>query len=141
MRTGSCNCGGVRFEIAGEMPAASVCHCGQCRRQSGHVWASTHVPDDQLTLTAQEGLRWYRSSDRAQRGFCGTCGSFLFWKAEGEAATSIAASAEVAPPLLDTLIPAMAPSPPEPALVNWPETVRSVVPALVNASSPGDPLS
>ena len=97
MRTGSCNCGGVRFEIAGEMPAASVCHCGQCRRQSGHVWASTHVPDDQLTLTAQEGLRWYRSSDRAQRGFCGTCGSFLFWKAEGEAATSIAMGALDAP--------------------------------------------
>ena len=97
MRTGSCNCGGVRFEIAGEMPAASVCHCGQCRRQSGHVWASTHVPDDQLTLTAQDGLRWYRSSDRAQRGFCGTCGSFLFWKAEGEAATSIAMGALDAP--------------------------------------------
>ena len=97
MRTGSCNCGGVRFEIAGEMPAASVCHCGQCRRQSGHLWASTHVPDDQLTLTAQDGLRWYRSSDRAQRGFCGTCGSFLFWKAEGEAATSIAMGALDAP--------------------------------------------
>ena len=97
MRTGSCNCGGVRFEIAGEMPAASVCHCGQCRRQSGHLWASTHVPDDQLTLTAQDGLRWYRSSDRAQRGFCGTCGSFLFWKAEGEAATSVAMGALDAP--------------------------------------------
>lgn len=97
MHRGSCNCGGVRFEIAGAMPPASVCHCGQCRRQSGHVWASTHVPDDQLTLIAQDGLRWYRSSDRAQRGFCGTCGSFLFWKAEGEAATSIAMGALDAP--------------------------------------------
>ena len=95
--TGSCLCGGVTFTVAGPLAPASACHCGQCRRQSGHVWASTHVPDDQLTLTAQEGLRWYRSSDRAQRGFCGTCGSFLFWKAEGEAATSIAMGALDAP--------------------------------------------
>lgn len=97
MHSGSCNCGGVRFEIAGELPPPSVCHCGQCRRQSGHVWASTHVPDASLTLTAQDSLRWYRSSDRARRGFCGTCGSFLFWKAGGEAATSVALGALDAP--------------------------------------------
>jgi hypothetical protein len=25
-------------------------------------------------------LRWYRSSSNAERGFCGQCGSSLFWK-------------------------------------------------------------
>jgi len=24
-------------------------------------------------------LRWYRSSDKVRRGFCGHCGSTLFW--------------------------------------------------------------
>jgi hypothetical protein len=28
------------------------------------------------------GLRWYRSSAEAQRGFCSTCGSSLFWQPE-----------------------------------------------------------
>ena len=27
-----------------------------------------------------EGLRWYRSSSTAERGFCATCGSSVFWR-------------------------------------------------------------
>ncbi len=29
-----------------------------------------------------EGLRWYRSSPDAERGFCRLCGSSLFWRPE-----------------------------------------------------------
>ena len=28
-------------------------------------------------------MTWYRSSDTARRGFCGTCGSNLFWDGAG----------------------------------------------------------
>jgi len=28
----------------------------------------------------QKYLTWFRSSDRAERGFCATCGSNLFWR-------------------------------------------------------------
>lgn len=28
-------------------------------------------------------LAWYRSSDKAQRGFCSVCGSALFWDPAG----------------------------------------------------------
>ncbi|MHA6262988.1 GFA family protein [Arenibacterium sp. CAU 1754] len=93
MHKGSCNCGGVAFELAGDLAPPSVCHCTQCRKQSGHVWASTHVPQSALTLTAEDSLRWYRSSDTAQRGFCGTCGAFLFWKHNDEDNISVSMGA------------------------------------------------
>ncbi len=90
MRKGSCLCGGITFEIDGEMSPPSACHCSQCRRQSGHVWVSAVTAQDALTLTAQDSLRWYRASDSASRGFCGTCGSFLFWKHDDEDTISVA---------------------------------------------------
>lgn len=83
MLRGSCLCGGIAFTVEGPMEAPLACHCSQCRRQSGHVWASAGIRDDQLTLVAPGDLRWFRSSDVARRGFCGTCGSVLFWKQDG----------------------------------------------------------
>jgi len=93
MHHGSCLCGSVRFEITGPMRPVVACHCSQCRRTSGHVWAATSVPDSALRLTRADGLRWYRSSDHARRGFCATCGASLFWKPDGEDRTAIAAGA------------------------------------------------
>ncbi len=84
MRKGSCLCGAVQYEVTGEPQDPSVCHCSQCRKQSGHVWASAYVPDEALKITQDEGLKWYASSDVAKRGFCGTCGAFLFWKKNDE---------------------------------------------------------
>lgn len=79
MISGSCLCGAVAFEIDGDLPTANVCHCAQCRKQSGHYWASTDIPASALRLTRDDGLRWYRSSAKVRRGFCAICGSFLFW--------------------------------------------------------------
>ena len=75
---GSCLCGAVTFEVTGMAKGFSCCHCRQCRKQSGNVWASAHVIDTDLTITGE--VRWYQSSEKARRGFCPTCGSFLFWK-------------------------------------------------------------
>ncbi len=51
----------------------------------------TSVPSTNLTLTSSDSLRWYRSSDRAQRGFCGVCGGNLFWRPAGEDRIAITA--------------------------------------------------
>ncbi|MEL7150587.1 MAG: GFA family protein [Pseudomonadota bacterium] len=83
---GSCLCGAVSFSVEADARGFSVCHCSQCRKQSGHVWASAHVPDEALTIEGE--VTWYRSSDRARRGFCPVCGSFLFWKQDDEDHTS-----------------------------------------------------
>ncbi len=91
MQKGSCLCGGVAFEVSGEMRPVITCHCSQCRKSSGHFWAATQVDDDQLSLTCDETLRWFRSSGTARRAFCDECGCSLFWKMDGEDRTSIGA--------------------------------------------------
>jgi hypothetical protein len=93
MKTGSCLCGGVRFELRGPLDGVIACHCSQCRKQTGHHWASTHTADHDLAFVTQDTLRWYRSSPQAQRGFCGVCGSTLFWKTDGSSTTSVCAGA------------------------------------------------
>lgn len=80
MHRGSCLCGAVRFEVEGDMPESDACHCSQCRRMSGHYWASTDVHDGQLTLSGEDKVAWFQSSEKVKRGFCSVCGSTLFWK-------------------------------------------------------------
>ena len=90
MIEGTCNCKGVTFTVK-PLEGTSACHCGQCRKQSGHHWASVQVMDDALTVTGEP--RWYAASDTARRGFCPTCGSFLFWKGNGDSDTGVALGA------------------------------------------------
>lgn len=89
MPKGSCLCGGVTFSVAGDLPPPNACHCGQCRKQSGHYWASTDVKRDALTIEGEDRLTWYAASEGVQRGFCRVCGSFLFWDPVGRAKIAI----------------------------------------------------
>ena len=80
MPRGSCLCGAVSFEVDGALHAPDACHCTQCRKQSGHYWASTNVKPEALKLNGADNVRWYQSSEKVRRGFCSTCGSVLFWE-------------------------------------------------------------
>jgi len=91
MIEGSCLCGAVRFSIDGPMRDVLGCHCGQCRKQTGHYWAATSVPDAALQFQQQDGLAWFEASDTVRRGFCKLCGSTLFWKPGGEGRTVVSA--------------------------------------------------
>lgn len=93
MLTGRCLCGGVAFQITGHLAPGSICHCGQCRRQGGHTWASTHIPEAALVFTAKDTLTWYEATPGIRRGFCGRCGSFLFWNPEDEDKISVSMGA------------------------------------------------
>ena len=79
MPRGSCLCGAVRFNVDGKLAAGDACHCTQCRKHSGHYFASTDVPKPALAIEGEDALAWYPSSERVRRGFCRTCGSSLFW--------------------------------------------------------------
>lgn len=81
--TGGCLCGAVRYRVIPPLRPVVACHCSQCRRTSGNYVAATAVSRERFELTRRDGLRWFRSSPRARRGFCHTCGSNLFWDAEG----------------------------------------------------------
>lgn len=93
MYKGSCLCGSVAFTVSDNLAGASCCHCSQCRKQSGHYWSSATCPDADFELTSDDGLTWFHASDIAKRGFCGKCGSFLFWKHNDEDKISISMSA------------------------------------------------
>jgi hypothetical protein len=82
--TGRCLCGAVRYEVRGPLRDILVCHCVECRRWSGHLGAFSAADEDDLVLLDDRTLRWIDSPEsdrRARRGFCGECGSSLFWRA------------------------------------------------------------
>ncbi len=76
---GSCLCGAVTFEFDGDLRAPDACHCSQCRKQSGHYFASSDVPRAALTIRGADKVTWFASSEHVRRGFCSNCGSTLFW--------------------------------------------------------------
>jgi hypothetical protein len=57
----------------------------------------TSAPSAHIEMTSSGSLVWYRSSDTAERGFCGRCGGNLFWKQAGRDAVSITAGTLDAP--------------------------------------------
>ena len=79
MYRGKCLCGAVSFEVDGELGSIDACHCVQCRKWTGHYLASTDVPRTALTVSGEEHLKWFHSSDKVRRGFCTACGSSLFF--------------------------------------------------------------
>lgn len=87
--SGGCECGAVRYELTPPLRPAVACHCHQCRRTSGNYVNATSVPRERFALVSSETLRWYRSSQRARRGFCSECGSSLFWSADALDSISI----------------------------------------------------
>ena len=76
---GGCLCGAVRYRVTGNLAGVIACHCRQCRRMSGHVYAATAVKQQAFELTETSGLAWYGSSASSRRGFCRVCGSSLFF--------------------------------------------------------------
>ncbi len=99
---GSCLCGAVTFAADPPLRDVIVCHCSQCRKSSGHIWAATSVSHDRFRLIDGAALVWFASSDHARRGFCGTCGSSLFWEKHGEGRISIGAGTLDGPTGLQT---------------------------------------
>ncbi len=91
--TGRCLCGGVTYEVRGLLRDVVLCHCIECLRWSGSAGAFAAAHEDDLVVDG-DALRWIESPDssrHARRGFCGECGSGLFWKARGAERTGIAA--------------------------------------------------
>ncbi|SES27128.1 GFA family protein [Rhizobium sp. NFR03] len=72
VREGSCRCGNVRFRVAGEPLRVGICHCTDCRRESGSAFAFFGI----WPASAFEGHG--ETVDYAERRFCPACGSRLF---------------------------------------------------------------
>lgn len=80
MHRGSCLCGGVRFEVRGELGRITLCHCAQCRKaQGGAFVAASPVKAAEFFITrGTELLSAFESSPGKERVFCRRCGTPLF---------------------------------------------------------------
>ncbi|HKU44178.1 MAG TPA: GFA family protein [Polyangiales bacterium] len=80
MLTGSCLCGGVRYEAEGPATAIARCHCVQCRKASGAEFATNaSVPAESFRVVAgAELIGAFEWKPGQARHFCRGCGSPLF---------------------------------------------------------------
>ena len=81
-REGGCLCGAIRYRLTGEPVAVTVCHCGDCQRQSGSAFGmSLVVRREQLEILRGEPAR-YESRAASGAGkhafFCARCGVRLY---------------------------------------------------------------
>ena len=78
--TGSCLCGGVRFEVDLPFIRAGHCHCSRCRKHSGtSVCTQGRVWRNQFRLLhGAELIRNFKTAGHASKAFCSVCGSSLF---------------------------------------------------------------
>lgn len=77
--SGKCLCESITYEISGPARDIVNCHCSRCRRHTGHFMAATQASAEEIEIEG-ETLRWYNPTDEVQYGFCGNCGSTLFWR-------------------------------------------------------------
>ena len=82
--SGSCLCGGVRFEIDGQLTPIQYCHAARCRKVTGSAFAAE-------VAAKASGFRWIEGEDLVtvyeapllreppayRNAFCRTCGSPL----------------------------------------------------------------
>jgi len=95
---GRCLCGAVRFELVPPVRDVVVCHCRQCARWTGYAVAATAVEPSNLAIRSGSAqIKWFASSAHAERGFCGICGSSLFWK-PGDATRIVVLAGTLEPP-------------------------------------------
>ena len=78
-RTGGCLCGKVRYKTTKPVDAVSVCHCAMCRRWNGGPAIAIEFVGP-VDFDGEEHIVHYRSSDWAERAFCGICGSNLYYR-------------------------------------------------------------
>lgn len=75
---GHCLCGAVTLKAAAAREIGA-CHCGFCRRWGGGPLLAVHCGAD-VKFSGADHIRVFKSSDWAERAFCKTCGTHLYYK-------------------------------------------------------------
>lgn len=75
--TGGCQCGAVRFatKLIGR---PSICHCRMCQKAFGSFFGPLVTSHDGHWTRGEP--KWFQSSNRARRAFCGDCGTPLAYE-------------------------------------------------------------
>ncbi len=82
IRAASCSCGQLRLKAEGEPVRVSICHCLECQKRTGSVFAAqARFPRAAVTITG-ESRTWSRTGDdggTATFHFCATCSAIVYW--------------------------------------------------------------
>lgn len=82
--TGGCQCGAIRYQFEGPVPAVYACHCGECKKQSASAF-SMSIPIQYAALRVGGKVSSFESkafSGKAKHNyFCGNCGTRLWHSA------------------------------------------------------------
>jgi hypothetical protein len=78
--TGSCLCGGVRFELAEPPVSAGYCHCTRCQKRTGTAASAQAriVPGSMRITSGEDLIRAFEPEHGFPKAFCSACGSALW---------------------------------------------------------------
>lgn len=91
-RTASCSCGQLRIEVQGEPRGIGLCHCLECQRRTGSVFAALAAFRAPYKVSGQ-ATEYVRTGDQGAKfrfRFCPACGSTVFHTEEGREHSSVA---------------------------------------------------
>ncbi|MGB7317903.1 MAG: GFA family protein [Planktotalea sp.] len=75
--SGQCMCGNVKLSFEPLEPKLGACHCEMCRRWTGSAFLEIDAKPGSLTVEGP--VKSYTSSEWAERAWCDTCGSTLWY--------------------------------------------------------------
>ena len=85
-RFATCSCGQLRATCEGEPVRISICHCLECQKRTGSVFAvQARFPRDHVRVVGVSG-QWTRVGDSggaATFHFCPTCAAIVYWEMSG----------------------------------------------------------
>jgi len=86
---GECVCGAVTVTATSSTPVLRACHCEMCRKANS--FAFVNIQTDQDSIVMEGPVTVFKSSDWAQRAFCSTCGSTLWYGMQHDGSRNLAA--------------------------------------------------
>lgn len=91
IRSGGCLCGKVKYSVKGEPIRVGLCHCTDCRKESGSSFVTFGMwPRDAFESSGE--VRYFQG-----RGFCPECGGRLFNSSNGNEVEIRIGSLDTAP--------------------------------------------
>lgn len=87
---GSCHCGGIRFEVEGDIDSGLACNCSICSRRGSLLW---FVPRSNLKLTTPESAAstYMFNKHAIKHRFCPQCGIHPYGEGTDPKGNAIAA--------------------------------------------------
>ena len=77
---GGCQCGAIRYRANNLRDNSHVCHCRMCQKSAGNFFSAfVGVPLTDFSWTRGQPSV-FSSSEHVDRGFCGACGTPLFFR-------------------------------------------------------------